>query len=69
MLEALRGTGRLNTAQMILVTKAKATCGFITLAILRFKRPSVAIVGTREVSEAGITRTKRLARELVEIRD
>ncbi len=30
------------------------------------KRPSVAIVGTRKVSEAGVRRTERLARELVE---
>lgn len=68
--EALRGTGRLvDSAQMDFLGDSKDHgdlkiyyAGDIEL----LKRPCVAIVGTREVSEAGILRTRRLTRQLVE---
>jgi DNA processing protein len=67
--EALRGTGRLpDNAQMNFLDD-KEGHGDLRIYyagdIALLKRPSVAIVGTREVSDAGTTRTKRLTRELV----
>jgi DNA protecting protein DprA len=68
--EALHGTGRMpDTAQINFFGDNNDQSNLRIyyagdLALL--KRPSVAIVGTREVSEAGIILTKRLSRELVE---
>jgi DNA processing protein len=68
--EALRGSGRVNDrGQMAFFETEKARddvkifyAGDLTI----LKRPCVAVVGTREVTEAGKVRTKRLTRELVE---
>jgi DNA processing protein len=68
--EALKGTGRVQgRGQMAFFEKEKARddvrifyAGDLTL----LKGPCVAVVGTREVTEAGKVRTKRLTRELVE---
>ena len=68
--EALRGTGRVkDRAQLNFLDAAKIRDDFRIyyagdLSLLA--RPSVAVVGTRDVSEAGSVRTRRLTRELVE---
>src|SRR5579871_2527976 len=68
--EALRGTNRLpDNKQMNFLDDPKDSSDlrlFYAGDLGLLKRPCVAIVGTREVSEAGILRTRRLARELVE---
>lgn len=67
--EALRGTGRFpDKAQLNFIggdDRSDVPVYFAgDLGLLQ--RPCVAIVGTREVSDAGVVRTRRLTRELVE---
>jgi DNA processing protein len=68
--EALRGTGRFpDPTQLALLSDAKdrVDLRIFYAGDLRFlQRPCVAVVGTRQVTEAGALRTQRLARELVE---
>lgn len=69
--EALRGTGRVKDRPQMNFFDAENARDDVRvyyagdLALL--KQPCVAVVGTREVSEAGKIRTKRLTRELVEV--
>ena len=71
--EALRGTGRFpETKQPDLLKLGTEDDGradtslFYAGDLSLLQRPCVAIVGTRNVSEAGARRTRRLARELAE---
>ena len=67
--DALRGTGRLrDTSQLTFLPGDKAPGDLRIFAagdLSLLKRPCVAIVGTREVSEAGIAATEWLTRKLV----
>jgi DNA processing protein len=68
--EALRGTGRLGHDKQLDFLGSAKTQGdlriFYAGDLSLLKIPSVAIVGTRQVSEAGITATEWLTRKLVE---
>jgi len=68
--DALRGTGRWPETQQLTFLTDGVRRGDVQLFyagdLSLLKRPSVAIVGTRQVTDAGARRTKRLARELVE---
>ena len=70
--EALRGTDRFpEPRQLALMEEDRTANGRADLRLYYagdlalLKQPCVAIVGTRQVSEAGIKRTRRLVRELV----
>lgn len=71
--EALRGTDRFpETKQLDFLKRGTGDDGrtdirlFYAGDLSLLRRPCVAIVGTRDVSEGGAKRTRRLARELVE---
>ncbi len=68
--EAVRGTGRLSEAKQLNFLSDPNARGDIRLHyagnLALLKRPCVAIVGTRQISEDGTRRTRRLTRELVE---
>jgi DNA processing protein len=68
--DAIRGTGRLAEAAQLNFLSDPNARGDVRLYysgnLSLLKRPCVAIVGTRQISEDGIRRTRRLTRELVE---
>jgi DNA processing protein len=74
LLDALKGTGRsLDAKQLNLLQIDDAPSYsnddvdlFYAGKISLLKKPCVAVVGTRAISDAGTLRTRRLARELVE---
>lgn len=71
--EALRGTDRFpEPQQFTLLSEGSTPNGradmklYVAGDVALLKRPCVAIVGTRQISEAGVKRTRRLARDLVD---